>query len=43
VVDSRSIDSLIRRVRKKVERDPSHPEWVQTVWGAGYRFTEGGE
>jgi DNA-binding response OmpR family regulator len=41
VVDDRSIDSLVSRVRRKLERDPSHPRWLQTVWGAGYRFSEG--
>src|SRR5689334_2719457 len=40
VVDDRSIDSLVSRVRRKLEPDPAHPKWVQTVWGAGYRFTE---
>jgi DNA-binding response OmpR family regulator len=40
VVDDRSIDSLVSRLRRKVERDPSRPEFVQTVWGAGYRFAE---
>jgi DNA-binding response OmpR family regulator len=40
VVDDRSIDSLVSRVRRKLEADPSRPRWLQTVWGAGYRFTE---
>jgi len=40
VVDDRSIDSLISRVRRKLEKDPSNPRYLQTVWGAGYRFTE---
>jgi DNA-binding response OmpR family regulator len=40
VVDDRSIDSLVSRVRRKLERDPSQPRWLQTVWGAGYRFAE---
>ena len=40
VVDDRSIDSLISRVRRKLETDPSQPRWLQTVWGAGYRFAE---
>ena len=40
VVDDRSIDSLVSRVRRTLEPDPAHPRWVQTVWGAGYRFTE---
>jgi len=41
VVDGRSIDSLVSRVRRKLERDATHPEHLQTVWGAGYRFSEG--
>ena len=40
VVDDRSIDSLVSRVRRKLEPDPSSPRWLQTVWGAGYRFAE---
>ena len=40
VVDDRSIDSLVSRVRRKLEADPSRPRFLQTVWGAGYRFTE---
>jgi DNA-binding response OmpR family regulator len=40
VVDDRSIDSLVSRVRRKLELDPAKPRYVQTVWGAGYRFAE---
>jgi DNA-binding response OmpR family regulator len=40
VVDDRSIDSLISRVRRKLEKDPGNPRYLQTVWGAGYRFAE---
>jgi len=40
IVDTRSIDSLISRLRRKIERDPSNPKYVQTVWGAGYRFAK---
>ena len=40
IVDDRSIDSLVSRVRRKLECDPVHPAYVQTVWGAGYRFSE---
>jgi DNA-binding response OmpR family regulator len=40
LVDSRSIDSLISRLRRKIEEDTAHPKYVQTVWGAGYRFPE---
>jgi len=40
VVDGRSIDSLISRLRRKLEPDPPNPKYIQTVWGAGYRFPE---
>jgi DNA-binding response OmpR family regulator len=40
VVDGRSIDSLVSRVRRKLEQDPARPRYLQTVWGAGYRFVE---
>jgi DNA-binding response OmpR family regulator len=40
VVDARSIDSLVSRLRRKLEADPRHPRYVQTVWGSGYRFGE---
>lgn len=38
VVDPRSIDSLVSRLRKKIESDPNNPVHLQTVWGAGYRM-----
>ena len=28
----------INRLREKLEQNPSHPRYIQTVWGAGYRF-----
>jgi DNA-binding response OmpR family regulator len=28
----------IRRLREKLEDDPSQPQFLQTVWGVGYRF-----
>ena len=40
VVDDRSIDSLVSRLRRKLEADPSKPRYLQTVWGAGYRFAD---
>jgi two-component system OmpR family response regulator len=40
VVDDRSIDSLVSRLRRKLEDDPGTPRFIQTVWGAGYRFAE---
>lgn len=40
VVDARSIDSLVSRLRRKIEPDPASPRYIQTVWGAGYRLAE---
>lgn len=28
----------VRRLREKIEPDPAHPKYLQTVWGVGYRF-----
>jgi DNA-binding response OmpR family regulator len=42
VVDPRSIDSLVSRLRKKVEPDPENPAFIQTIWGSGYRMAEAG-
>ena len=32
----RSIDVIITRLRKKIERDPKNPKFLQTIRGAGY-------
>ena len=40
VVDLRSIDSLVSRLRRKIEATPNKPKYLQTVWGAGYRMVE---
>jgi len=29
----------IRKIREKIESDPSNPQYLETVWGSGYRFT----
>jgi DNA-binding response OmpR family regulator len=36
--DTSTVTVHIRRLREKVERDPSSPTMIQTVWGVGYRF-----
>lgn len=36
--DYNIIMSHIRHIREKVEDDPGHPIYIQTVWGVGYRF-----
>ncbi|HTO89818.1 MAG TPA: response regulator transcription factor [Candidatus Sulfotelmatobacter sp.] len=38
VVGDRTIDNLVSRLRRKLEVDPDEPRYLQTVWGAGYRF-----
>jgi len=39
----RSIDVRITRLRKKIEPDPSKPQFIRTVRGVGYRFTPSGD
>ncbi len=34
-----TVNSHINRLRGKLEHDPGNPEYIQTVWGVGYRFT----
>lgn len=34
----RAIDTHIRRLRRLIEHDTRHPQYIQTVYGAGYRF-----
>jgi DNA-binding response OmpR family regulator len=36
--DTSTVTVHIRRLRAKLEPDPEHPRYVQTVWGVGYRF-----
>ena len=36
----RNIDPHINRLRTKIEKDPRKPEYIQTVWGVGYKFGE---
>lgn len=39
--DENTIPVHIRKLREKIEKDPSQPMLIQTVWGIGYRFTGG--
>jgi two-component system OmpR family response regulator len=34
----RSIDNLVSRLRRRIERDPQQPTVIKTVWGDGYMF-----
>jgi DNA-binding response OmpR family regulator len=36
--DTSTVTVHVRRLREKIEPDPSAPTFVQTVWGVGYRF-----
>jgi DNA-binding response OmpR family regulator len=36
--DTSTVTVHVRRLRTKIEADPSQPRWIQTVWGVGYRF-----
>ncbi len=35
-----TVNTHINRLRGKIETDPAHPAFIQTVWGVGYRFRE---
>jgi len=36
--DTGTVTVHIRRLREKIERDPSRPQLLETIWGIGYRF-----
>jgi DNA-binding response OmpR family regulator len=38
-LDTGTVTVHIRRLREKIEDDPSRPHFLQTVWGVGYRFS----
>jgi DNA-binding response OmpR family regulator len=37
-LDTGTVTVHMRRLREKIEDDPSHPRHLETVWGVGYRF-----
>ena len=39
----RTVDVHIMNLRKKIEPDPNRPRYVQTIYGAGYKFVESHE
>jgi two-component system response regulator VicR len=39
-VTARNIDTLVKRLRQKVESNPSEPALILTVWGAGYKAAD---
>ena len=38
--DARTVDVHIRRLREKIEKNPTQPEFIFTKWGVGYYFTD---
>src|SRR6187200_57061 len=39
-VTERSVDTLIKRLRRKIEGDAADPQLIVTVWGTGYKFSD---
>jgi len=40
-VTERSVDTLVKRLRQKIEADTANPRYILTVWGTGYKFADG--
>jgi two-component system OmpR family response regulator/two-component system alkaline phosphatase synthesis response regulator PhoP len=39
-VTVRSVDTLVKRLRRRIETDPANPRFLLTVWGVGYKFAD---
>ena len=39
--DDKIVDVNIRRIRMKIEDEPSNPKYLLTIWGFGYKWTSG--
>jgi two-component system OmpR family response regulator/two-component system alkaline phosphatase synthesis response regulator PhoP len=39
-VTVRSVDTLVKRLRRRIEPDPSNPRFLLTVWGVGYKLAD---
>jgi DNA-binding response OmpR family regulator len=39
-VTVRSVDTLVKRLRRRIEADPANPQLLLTVWGVGYKFAD---
>ena len=36
----RSVETLVKRLRRKIENDAADPKFILTVWGSGYKFAD---
>ncbi len=39
--DINTVTVHVRKIREKIEEDPSNPKYIETVWGIGYKFKGG--
>ena len=39
-ITERSVDTLVKRVRRKIDDDANEPRFILTVWGTGYKFAD---
>jgi DNA-binding response OmpR family regulator len=39
-VTVRSVDTLVKRLRRQIEPEPGTPRYLHTVWGVGYKFAD---
>jgi DNA-binding response OmpR family regulator len=42
-VTVRSVDTLVKRLRRRIEANPASPRYLLTVWGVGYKFADATE
>lgn len=40
IPNANNMTSFIRKLRKKIEPNPDNPQYILTVWGVGYKFSE---
>ena len=40
IPNANNMPSFIRKLRKKIEPNPDNPQYILTVWGVGYKFSE---
>ena len=40
LMDDSNIMAFIRKIRKKIEPNPDAPEYIVTIWGIGYKFSD---